>query len=269
MTLYMYKQLWRPNFNVISCIHQLPGLSAPIQRFRRIIYASFSDHLFGYSFAVVEEWNKILENNLILRILYRGRRMRILRNGVYLNRVHENLKNETIKEICFIGRITNWKGFDTFLKIARFETLKDWNIKIAIPHIDSNMENELNLEFSGRIKILVGKTFSELSIGSNSFLIYPVNYGVKGAIESVSINVLECVSVGAKCLVTAGGCQTWPELESSGRIVQINWNESAESLANQLITSSNNKVTSNLVHLRELVDIKNNCMSIINTSNSI
>ena len=153
VTLYMYKQLWRPNFNVISCIHQLPGLSAPIQRFRRIIYASFSDHLFGYSFAVVEEWNKILENNLILRILYRGRRMRILRNGVYLNRVHENLKNETIKEICFIGRITNWKGFDTFLKIARFETLKDWNIKIAIPHIDSNMENELNLEFSGRIKI--------------------------------------------------------------------------------------------------------------------
>ena len=106
VTLYMYKQLWRPNFNVISCIHQLPGLSAPIQRFRRIIYASFSDHLFGYSFAVVEEWNKILENNLILRILYRGRRMRILRNGVYLNRVHENLKNETIKEICFIGRIT-------------------------------------------------------------------------------------------------------------------------------------------------------------------
>lgn len=268
VTLYVYKQMRRLNFDVVSCIHQLPGLSAPIQRYRRILYARLSDRLFGYSFAVVHEWNKIVENNPFLRIFYSGRHMRILRNGVYLNRVNQNKKNETIKEICFVGRITNWKGFDTFLKIARIDTLKDWKIKIAIPYIDSILENQLNQEFSGRIEILVGKTFSELSIGCNSFLIYPVNYKVEGAIESVSINVLECISVGAKCLVTEGGCQTWPELETSGRIIQINWNETAESIANRLIISSINEDTPKLDYLREVVDIKNNCISILGSSNS-
>ena len=53
----------RNKVTIKTFIHQLPTLSAPVQRLKRFIYALASDEIYGYSNAVVKDWNKRLNSN--------------------------------------------------------------------------------------------------------------------------------------------------------------------------------------------------------------
>jgi hypothetical protein len=47
----------KSKINLITIIHQLPSLSAPIQRFKRFFYSSFSNYIFTFSEAARMDWN--------------------------------------------------------------------------------------------------------------------------------------------------------------------------------------------------------------------
>lgn len=255
------KFLRKNNIKVKSCIHQLPALSAPIQRFRRYLYAQFSHELYGYSKAVVSEWQLRFESSFINKPFASRLKIQLLRNGIYLPRVPyiENL-SEKKKELCFVGRLTNWKGLETFLTIARLESMRDFKLKIAAPIFSINQKASIENEFRDRVKLLEGKTFSELGINSESILIYPVNYGVKGAIESISINVLEALASGARCLVSFGGCETWPEFSKYEKVLEINWDKLTEQISLNSVFFEKELSHESVNTIRKIVDVRHNCL---------
>jgi glycosyltransferase involved in cell wall biosynthesis len=248
------------DIRVKTCIHQLPALSAPVQRIRRYVYSQFSHDLFGYSRAVVEEWNKRFEKKWLFSLFAKRLRIKLLRNGVYLNRIPFKVEAPLQKrELCFVGRLTNWKGIDTFLEMARHSNFKDYNIKIAVPEMNLEVIEKLEKEFGTRLKLNLGKTFSELDIGRHSVLAYPVNYGVSGEIESISINVLESLAAGAKCVITKGGSGTWPDLLATGLLLEFDWSNLNNEIADSLDFFRKPSDCNLVIEAREIIDIRNNC----------
>jgi hypothetical protein len=57
--------LSKSRINLVTIIHQLPSMSAPVQRFKRFFYASFSNVLFTFSEAARLDWNICINSNFI------------------------------------------------------------------------------------------------------------------------------------------------------------------------------------------------------------
>ena len=129
--LFLVEKITGKKCHVITTIHQLPTLSAPIQRFRRFIYAQTTWKLLAYSEAVRLDWNQRVSRNFFSRIILGRKKIDFLRNGIYLNRlpardgtIHPNLKPRLI----YLGRNTAWKGVKAFLDISNFEDPEDRQI---------------------------------------------------------------------------------------------------------------------------------------------
>jgi len=224
------------NFTIITTIHQLPSMSAPIQRIRRYIYSQFSDKLYIYSAAAKMDWNFLRERNIFIRLISSRRKIQLCRNGVYLPRLtsrDSNFKSNsiTLKRFVFIGRLTAWKGLKTFLDIAQMPQFKNIEILLVTPTEPKELLNNVEKNLIDRIFCEVGKSLSQIKFYEGDLHIYPANPNSTESqvfVEGVSINVLEMACLGVPSLITKGGADTWPELVDFGIITEADWGNLSE-----------------------------------------
>jgi hypothetical protein len=251
-----------------TIVEQLPSLSAPLQRWKRFVYAAFSNHLYCYSRAVVQDWNDRIGKNLISRFTLGLRRPSLLRNGVYLGRLPEVTQNENTKvkrgRIVFIGRNVAWKNPELVVSLLRAKKNQELTALIVVPSIDQNYIDELMAEFGSRIQFEIGKRIEDVEFKDGDINIYPVNYGPQAQfIESISINCLEMACLGIPSLITQGGSETWPELVEIGLLYEVDWNnpESLDSALERAKSLVPDKILVNKA--QKLISIENNLESLI------
>jgi hypothetical protein len=268
VTLRLAKILSRNRVTVKTFIHQLPTLSAPMQRVKRFIYALTSDELFGYSVAVVQDWNERLDRNLLSRKLLGWKRPSVLRNGIYLNRLPalQTPSEERSKQVrmVFIGRGVAWKNKDFIITSLRSMAKNQVRALLVLPSIEPEAKDILTAEFGELIEFEIGKKVEDIIFTRNDINIYPVNYGPKAQfIESISLNCLEMACLGIPSLVTKGGCGTWPELEIAGVIKEVDWNQS-KSFEIAMDSASQEKFESGRIkEFSSIISIDNNLKEIL------
>ena len=219
------------NLTIITTIHQLPSMSAPIQRIRRFIYSQFSDKLYIYSAVAKKDWNFRRKHNPFIWLISSRRKIQLCRNGVFLPRLsltESNFKShpKTLKRFVFIGRLTAWKGLKTFLDIAQMPQFKNIEILLVTPTEPKEFLTHVEKNLMDRISCEVGKSLSQINFHAGDLHIFPANTSATESevfVEGVSINVLEMACLGVPSLITKGGADTWPELVDFGVITEINW----------------------------------------------
>jgi hypothetical protein len=247
---------------IFTVIHQVPSLSDRIQRLKRFLYARVSNKLFIFSLTALKDWEEKVNSNLFLRILYLGKRIELLRNGVFFERINSNITSITTNSkknlrLIFIGRPTFWKGFDIVLALANTEILRSAKVVFYVPYTHSTFFDDLPKSLTDRLEIVIGKTFRDYVPRPGDVHLYPTNYGSSEFIESISINCLEMASVGVQSCVTQGGLDTWPEFRNHPLIKEINWfnlNEAAKSI---LLFSQIQVSTTDILQVRDLININN------------
>jgi len=214
---------------IITTIHQLPSLSAPVQRVRRIFYSQFSDKLFIFSAIAKKDWNYRRKSNPFIRLISSRRKIELCRNGVYLPRLpfpegNFNSQDKILKRFVFIGRLTAWKGLGTFLDLAQMPQFKNIKILLVTPSDPKEYLANLEKDLAGRIICEVGKSISQIDFCTGDLHLYPASPGANSRFtEGVSINVLEMACLGVPSLITKGGAETWPELVDLGMITEVDW----------------------------------------------
>lgn len=265
LKLAQVPSLRRPTIHTI--VEQLPTLSAPIQRYKRFIYSCFSDRLYGYSQAVVWDWNARLNRNPLLRFLFR-KRPNVHRNGVYLDRLPmPELDHGAIsgrRRLVFIGRNVGWKNPDLVLDMLRSDTGKTLSALLVVPIIDKSFVNSLTTEFGERVEFIVGKRIEDVAFKSGDIHVYPVDYGPSAKFtESVSINCLEMACLGIPSLVTQNGTHTWPELLELGLLVEVNWSN-RESIQDSLRQAMKFQASEPILsRAREVISIRRNVSELL------
>ena len=248
---------------LITTIHQIPSLSAMSQRVRRLIYAQFTDVLFGYSVAVVNDWNmNINRMNFSLRVIF-NKRISLLRNGIYLKRLPERQFAEvnSVPRLVYLGRIRDWKGFDTYLNLSNIPDLQYFKFLIMVPEMSEVLIQDLKERLGSRLELIIGRTFAEYIPTAGDVHIYPTNYGNNFKyIESISLNCLEFACLGIPSLVTEKGLDTWPDLEKIGIFRGVNWKDQ-NSIKNAILNLSHIEIR-DLESLRHSISIKNQMVSL-------
>jgi glycosyltransferase involved in cell wall biosynthesis len=252
---------FRYKLHISTIIHQLPSFSSPVQRFKRMLYSQFCDNLYIFSVAAKNDWLSNQSSNLLFRLITRRRKILVCRNGVYLPRLEykmENIGDSTeLKRLIFIGRLTAWKGLDTFLKIAQQEQFKKLDFLIMSPSDPHEFLSELNIDTLSRITCVIGKSVSQINFYPGDLLLYPADYGKENKfIEGVSINVLEMACVGVPSMIS-NGTETWPELFELGIFQTVDWTDIrlvANFIQNNFKTISSDQVLKS----RKLIDVNNN-----------
>lgn len=267
--VWVSRLILRKKVFISTTIHQLPSLSAPIQRSKRYFYSRLTDSLMIFSESARKDWNYYLQKNLAMRIVAGSKQIKTCRNGVFLPRLSEHRKevwqnNQSSGRLVFIGRLKAWKGLDTFLKVAQRNELLNYEILIVTPTDPADFINGLNDKFEKRITSIVGKSISEICFKPNDIHLYPANYG-PGSLytEGVSINVLEMACLGVPSLISLGGGETWPELVKLGLVVEVNWSD-IDSVVNIVKSISNLSKNSEVDLAKQIIDVKNNVLQIIN-----
>jgi len=248
-------------------VHQLPSLSAPIQRVKRFTYALVSDEVFGYSVAVVKDWNSRIHNTFLPKFIKSKLEINLIRNGIYLGRLPKVISSHGrnhVPRLIFIGRNVAWKNLNLVIELLRHESLKFMKALIVLPSIDAKFQENLESRFSGRIEFAIGKTIESLSFTDRDINIYPVNYGANAKyIESISLNCLEMACLGIPSLVTRGGNETWPDLVSLDLLHEVDWDNRQE-VVNKISELSENRFSeSTSATARELISVKKNLMQIL------
>ena len=267
---WLLKNVLRSNTKIVTTIHQLPTLSPPFQRGRRMFYSQFCDKLLVFSASAKDDWNYQKQKNALLKIIAQ-KHISLCRNGVFLSRLNlikpdsKNLYKE-VKRLVFIGRLTKWKGVETFLEIAKMRELKDTEILFITPTSPEIHLENLDRSFLKRIKSIVGKSISEIEFKKGDLHVYPVSYGNSAFTEGISINVLEMACLGIPSLVTKNGCSTWPELKNLGLVYEVDWSKT------NTIISTINKINikpRNVSKARLVIDVKNNLNQILSNFNDL
>lgn len=219
----------------IHCVvQQLASLSAPVQRYKRMIYAQFATRLFMNTVNYGKDWVFYVNKNLLTKLLFR-KNFKLIRNGVYLPRLQikeVNLQYKYTSEtrFIFLGRLKMWKGFNR-LKNIDDVTSSRATFLVITSEIDKPIVDEMINIFGGRIQFIFGKTLRDFTPMPGDIHVYPVNYGAAApAIESVSTNCLEMAVLGIPSMVTKGGAANWPELTYFGLVQEIEW-ENSESIS--------------------------------------
>jgi len=267
----LIKSLLRSKCVIVTTLHQLLSMSAPIQRVRRVFYSQFADLLFAYSVAVKKDWDYRRKHNPFIWLISSRKAMSICRNGVYLPRINFNKENSTneinkIKRLVFVNRLTAWKGLPVALKIIEAKEFSDASLLLITPENPEEYLTNLKPDILNRILFLVGKSVSQIEFNSGDIHIYPATYGPSSRyIESISINVLEMACFGVKSFVTKGGVDTWPELVKSGIIYEVSWLD-VPSVIRTMLENGLDLEASEVERVRQLIDIKKNLEQIFHSS---
>ena len=267
----LIKGLLRSKCVIVTTLHQLLSMSAPIQRVRRVFYSQFTDVLFAYSVAVKKDWDYRRRHNPFIWLISSRRSMSVCRNGVYLPRINFDKENSTretnnIKRLIFVNRLTAWKGLPVALKIIEAKEFSDANLLLITPDDPEEYLTKLKPDVLSRILTVVGKSVSQIEFYSGDVHIYPAAYGPSSRyIESISINVLEMACFGVKSFVTKDGVDTWPELINSGIIYEVSWPD-VSSTIKTILQNRLDVEAPEVNKARQLIDIKNNLDKIVDSA---
>jgi len=244
---------------VSTKIHQLPSLTHPSQRLKRFIYTQFTDRLFVFSEAVKLSWNLQFGIKFI-PILQRSKRVNLLRNGVYLNRLPVLNPGGTnfisAPRIIFLGRITFWKGLEILENLSQSVGLKDFDFLFIVPSYNKQIFSQLHNVLGNRLKIVEGKSVNNLEFFSGDVHLYPAQYGVNAKIiESISLNCLELAAIGIPSLVTEGGQLTWNEAIFKEIFHEVGWHD-VDQVVKKIITVSNLRLSNEQIKaIRDRINI--------------
>jgi len=264
--VWLIRIIKRYKFKITTTIHQLPSLSATVQRTRRMFYSQFTDKLFIFSVPAMKDWNLRRSENLFLKLLTTRKKVQVCRNGVYLPRLpfssfKESSKPLKVNRLIFIGRMTAWKGISTFIDISQLAEIRSLKLLMIVPQVPNEYLSGLDSDLSERIDFIVGKSVSQIDFKLGDLLLYPANYGPESSFtEGVSLNVLEMACLGVPSLITENGCQTWPELLKNGIVREVDW-RNLEKVANVINTEITTPSLSEVNKYREILDITHNLSS--------
>jgi glycosyltransferase involved in cell wall biosynthesis len=256
----------------VTTIEQLLSMSAPVQRIRRIIYSQFSDILFSYSAAVMNDWNYRRSHNPFIWLISCRRRITLCRNGVYLPRLQLNSqlfseKARPLERFVFVNRLTAWKGLPTLLQLMDNPNFQHVNLLLVTPTDPNQHLSALNEASRSRIHSEVGKSISQVDFFPGDLHIYPANYGSQNRfVEGISINVLEMACLGIRSLISKNGADTWPELVEIGMVRDADWTNIDE--VEELIDSNSESAPIEAIReARRLIDVQANLEIIFNRAN--
>jgi glycosyltransferase involved in cell wall biosynthesis len=256
---------------IVTTIHQLLSMSAPVQRTRRVFYSQFTDILFAYSNAVKNDWDFRRRHNPIFWLISSRKSISVCRNGVYLPRIFFNeddfaKSTNKITRLVFLNRLTAWKGLPVALKIIQAKEFNDVSLLIVTPDDPKEYLREIKPVKLDKILTIVGKSISQVEFYPGDIHIYPASYGPDSRyIESVSINVLEMACFGIKSFVTQHGVDTWPELVSDGIIYEADWSDISGAVSTILQNALSLEVAK-VTKARQLIDITNNLIKIFDSA---
>jgi len=249
--------------NLITVIHQLPSMSAPLQRIKRFFYSSFSNIIFTFSEAARHDWDTRVDSNLFSIILFRKKRVSLLRNGVFLDRVNcldrkKFYSKDPELRLVFLGRPTSWKGVDTILDLARLRALSGAKVLFFFPYEPSDLFDNLPIKVSERVSVMVGKSIRDYIPSYGDVHLYPANYGDSAYfIESISINCLEMALVGIPSFISKGGLLTWPEFVDNPLFLEVDWSDHIGT-AQKIFDSFRTQIDdSEIIRVRPIIDIDN------------
>lgn len=258
----------RKQIKLKTFVHQLPTLSAPIQRLKRFTYALFSNEIYGYSVAVTRDWNDRIDRKWLPKSLKLRLQMRTQRNGVYLHRLPTKCKSssdsEFTRRVLFIGRNVGWKNLEMVFSLLRSKDLADIQAMIVVPMISQEVKEAAELEFGSRVKFEIGKKIEDVEFREGDINIYPVDYGPSAKfVESISLNCLEMACLGIPSIIAKSGSHTWPDLVELGCFYEVNWNNEEEILL--AVEALAKRVFSGDFDLqaRRLISIENNIKEIL------
>ena len=259
--IWFAKFVSRNDIRVHTVIHQLPSLSAPVQRFKRFIYSLFSDKLYTFSIAAKNDWDNKIQSNLLLKSVFQKKPIILLRNGVFLERLpvksYGHLADGTLNiRLIFLGRPTKWKGVDTVLELLKTKRLISATAIFYFPYENSQLMSNIPTQIQDRITVYFGKTIRDYSPRIGDVHVYPVNYGNRGEfIESISINCLEMMALGIPSCVTKGGLDTWPELSKNSMITEVIWSNLDQTAEKIFETHMRVHENSDFISARRIVSI--------------
>lgn len=254
---WLVRIIYRFKFTILNTVQQLPSLTSPSQHLKRAFYSQFSDRLFICCEAALKDWEYRRQQSLLIKFISRRRRVELCRNGIYLPRLSpaKSLgRFKDVKRFVYIGRLTAWKGLETFLKVAQLSEFEKIEVLLVTPTDPSNYLKDLEISLQERIKTVVGKSISEIEFKEGDVHLYPASYGDNAFVEGISLNVLEMACLGIPSLVTKNGCATWPELYNLGFVYEVDWskiNKIAQIVTRITIQSEN------ISQVRSIINIKN------------
>jgi hypothetical protein len=264
--IYLIRILFRRDYRILTTIHQLPSLSAPLQRLKRYFYAQFCDFLFAYSEAVKLDWESRLSNSYLLRRFIFRKKIIVLRNGIFLDRLPEKRFDDISesnpifpKRIVYLGRVTSWKGLSKFYSCVLMPEFSQSKILMIIPSINSgDVEKHMEPSAFARTTVISGKTILAYSPSRLDLHFYPVEYPRHAKhIESISLNCLEMACLGVRSFVSTGGLGTWPDLVESGIFIEIDWNQSDGQIKKKLDSCRRELTNFEVDQIRSRIDIRN------------
>jgi len=255
--------------NLITVIHQLPSMSAPLQRIKRFFYSSFSNTIFTFSEAAKRDWNVRINSNLFSRILFRKKNISLLRNGIFLDRVSDPdrkkmFDKEAELRLVFLGRPTSWKGVNSILDLAQLGALSKAKVLFFFPYDAKGLFDNLPIEVSERISVVVGKSFRDYLPSYGDVHLYPANYGDSAHfIESISINCLEMASVGIPSFISKGGLLTWPEFLDNPLFVEVDWSDRIGTVQKIYDSFRTQFDDSDISKVRRIIDVDNHTSKLL------
>jgi hypothetical protein len=265
--LFITRKLSRIPFRILTTIHQLPTLSAPIQRFKRFVYSQFSDRLFGYSDAVVKDWNERVLNFPSFTKFFFRKKIELLRNGIYIPKLKGNVGFgiKSTPRLIFLGRNIAWKGVTSFEAIARNERLKHFDVLLMVPDLNGLDLEALEAQFGERLEIVLGRSIIDFAPRAGDVHLYPTHYGRDAKyLESISLNCIEMACIGIPSLVTAKGKGTWPEVELNKVFIEVDWS-SVSSCVDSIISASQSEVSRESIRsIHSLLSIENQVNKLVN-----
>ena len=266
--VWLIRLFTRQDFRIFTTIHQLSSLSAPVQRLKRYFYSQFTDRLFFFSVAAMSDW--INNQNFFVRAIANRKKLTLLRNGVFLPRILDSnliiMSNQNERNrLIFIGRLTAWKGLDTFLKLSKIDLLNKYDFLLITPTDPIELFSEFDDQLLSRFHFEIGKSISQVKFKLGDIHVYPANYGSENMfIEGISINVLEMACLGIPSLITIGGSKTWPDLLELGIVREVDWRNLSE-VTESIMKLSSMRGFNRFKECLELVDIRNNINTILNS----
>lgn len=251
--------LLRADNCLVSTIHQIPTLSAPLQRFKRFLYAQFSDELLSYSQAVKLDWDERISRSFVFTRIFR-KEINLNRNGIFLDRLPREYHSASSRELrlIYLGRNTNWKGLKTFIDLAETASLAKSKLLLIIPDFSMEDVERLAPNLSHRVEILESRNLEDYSPSAGDVHVYPVDYGnLAKFIESISLNCLEMACLGIPSFVTKGGLLSWPEISNFKIFFEADWND-LDSVSMQIKFASEGSILpEQITQLREIFGIQN------------